>query len=247
MVVVLATYAVGLALMALLPWEQTRLHQADPGGTTSVRRVLTTPFLLAAGLAVVSFIALTLVVNFLQIYSVGTFHGTPAEAGYVIGVARATMLVAGFALGGTVDRWRPARASPFGFGFIALGAFGTLFSSSYLEMVGATLVFATGIGWLSAALLPMALESTPVPLQGAAVGVFGSFEDLGLLIGPVVISASYATYGNASIFILVGAISVAAALLPLLWVRLAHRGGRARSDGARASHASAMSRSGKEP
>jgi len=52
MVVVLATYAVGLALMALLPWEQTRLPQADPGGTTSVRRVLTTPFLLAAGLAV---------------------------------------------------------------------------------------------------------------------------------------------------------------------------------------------------
>ena len=233
MLVIMATYAAGLALMVLLPWGQTRLPRGESGSFSLVRRVLTSPFLFAAGLAVAGYIALSLVVNFLQIYSVDTFHGTPAEAGYVIGGARAILLLAGFALGGTVDRWRPIRTVPFGFALIALGALGTLVAPSYLEMVGATLVLAAGMGWLSAALLPLALESTPVPLQGTAVGVFGSFEDLGLLVGPVVISAAYAAYGARSIFLLVGVIAIAAAVAPLLVHRLARHGTRRPVDFAR--------------
>jgi len=213
MVVVLGTYATGLALMALLPWQEARLPRAERGTLSLVRRVMTAPFLFASLLAVVSFLALTLIVNFLQLYSVGTFHGTQADAGYVIGLARATLLVAGFVLGGVVDRFRPLRSMPFGFLLIALGALGTWLSGTYAEMVGATIVLAAGMGWLSAGLLPLALDTMPVPLQGTAVGVFGSFEDLGLLIGPIVISAAYAAYGVGAIFLLVAVLALAAAVL----------------------------------
>jgi predicted MFS family arabinose efflux permease len=217
MVTVLATYAVGLALMAALPWREARLPRAEPGTLAQMRRVLTSPFLFAAGLAVIVYMAFTLVVNFLQIYSVSTFHGTQADAGYVIGLARATILVAGFLLGATVDRFRPLRTVPFGFLLLALGAFGTLASTSYAEMVGSTLLLATGMGWLSAGLLPLALQGMPLPLQGTAVGVFGSFEDLGLVIGPVLISAVYSAYGAGSAFAAVGVISLAGAVLAVLY------------------------------
>lgn len=215
--VILVTYATGLGLMAVLPWRQTRLPRSEPGTLSLVRRVMTYPFLYAAGLVVLSYLAFTLIVNFLQIYSVSTFHGTPTNAGYVIGVARATLLIAGFLLGGTVDRYRPSRTVPFGFLLVAVGAFGTLFSGSYLEMVGATIVFAIGMGWLSAGFLPLALDTIPVPLQGTAVGVFGSFEDLGLLVGPILISAVYATYGVDAVFLVVGAIALAGMLLAELF------------------------------
>jgi predicted MFS family arabinose efflux permease len=217
LVVVLATYATGLALMAFLPWQQARLPRSEQGTVSVVRRVLTPPFLFAALLAVIAYLAFTLIINFLQIYSVANFHGTQADAGYVIGLARATLLLAGFYLGGTVDRFTPLKNAPFGFLLIAIGAFGTLFSTSYTEMVGSTLVLATGMGWLTASLLPLALTGMPVSLQGTAVGVFGSFEDLGLLIGPVLISMAYSAYGADSAFIAVGGIALAGAILAALY------------------------------
>lgn len=217
--VVLGTYTAGLVLMAMLPWREARLPRAEPGTLSLVRRVMKIPFLFAASLAVLSYIGLTLIVNFLQFYSVGTFHGTQADAGYVIGLARATLFVSGFLLGGTVDRFRPLRSMPFGFLLIALGAFGTFFSTSYAEMVGATVVLATGMGWLSAGLLPLGLVSTPLPLQGTAVGVFGSFEDLGLLIGPILLSSAYAAYGVGSMFVVVALLAIVGAVLAsVVWL-----------------------------
>jgi predicted MFS family arabinose efflux permease len=213
--VVLGTYLAGLAVMTRLPWKETRLPPPAPGTLSQVRRVLTVPFLWVAALVVIDFIAYTLVSSFLQIYSVGTFHGTPSEAGYVIGLARAVLVLAGFLLGGTVDRFGSIRTVPFGFLLIALGVFGTFFSVTYTEMVGATVVFAIGSGWLSAGLLPMALGPVPLSLQGTAVGVFGSFEDLGLLIGPIFISAVYAVYGAGPMFLVVGAVALVGVVLAL--------------------------------
>jgi predicted MFS family arabinose efflux permease len=214
--IVIGTYAVGLGLMACLPWHETRLPRAEPGSLSQVRRVLTSPFVFVAFLVVLAYVALTLTSSFLQIYSVSAFHGTTSDSGYVIGVARAATLLAGFLLGASTDRLGPRRTVPLGFLLLTLGAVGTLFSTSYVEMFGATIVFAVGTGWLSASFLPLALEQVPLPLQGTAVGVFGSFEDLGLLVGPVLISFVYTTYGVRSIFAVVALVALAGALLSLL-------------------------------
>jgi len=210
--------------MAVLPWREAHLPPSEPGAISQVRRVLTVPFVYAAGLAALAYLCFTLIINFLQIYSVSVFHGTPAVAGYVIGLARATMLLTGFFLGGSVDRFGPARTTPVGFLLVAVGAIGTLFSVSYGEMVVSTTVLAAGLGWLSASLLPLGMKTIPVALQGTAVGVFGSFEDLGLLVGPVAISAAYASYGSQSIFVLVGGIAAAAAVSAMVVHRLGRRG-----------------------
>jgi MFS family permease len=208
-----AIYVVGLVLTVILPWSELALPPQQAGFARHLREVFTPPFGLAALLVFLAFIAKSLILNFLQYYSVALFHGTPSEAGYVIGAAQATSLVAGAALGILIDRWGAGRSAPFGFGLVLAGAVGTLFSSSFSEMVGATLIVAIGLGWLAATLLPLALNPVPLRLQGTAVGVFGSFEDLGLLVGPLLISAVYYFYGTRSIFLLVAAVAVAGALL----------------------------------
>ena len=220
---IVGSYAVGLGLMVFLPWDRVALPPRQPGFGRQLREIFTEPFALAAILVVLAFLAQTLSTNFLQYYSVSLFHGTPSEAGYVIGASRATSLAAGAMLGTLVDRWGPGRSTPLGFVLLTIGALGTLISSSYAEMVASTLVFATGVGWLSASLLPLALGPVPVRLQGTAVGVFGSFEDFGLLVGPVLISAAYAAYGPRSTFILVAAVALAGAATSLL-LRGSHRG-----------------------
>ena len=78
------------------------------------------------------------------------------------------------------------------------------------------MVFSAGVGWLSASLLPLALAPVRRPLQGTAIGVFGSFEDFGLLIGPILISAVYAELGAQSIFLVVGIIAAVGAVFSSL-------------------------------
>ena len=214
--VIIAFYVMGLAMIVLLPWKKVTLPARQPGFVRHVREVATRPFLLAASLVVFAFFGRALVANFLQYYSVSLFHGTPSEAGYVIGAAQGASLISGALLGTVVDRWGPARSTPLGFVLLALGAFGTFFSSTYVEMTGATVVFATGMGWLSASILPLALGPVPLQLQGTAVGVFGTFEDLGILLGPLVISAAYAGYGASSSFLLVGAVALGGLLFSLM-------------------------------
>jgi MFS family permease len=219
---VIALYLVGLALLVLLPWQEVSLPPRQSGFVRHVREVLTRPFALAASLAVFAFFARALVWNFLQYYSVALFHGTPSDAGYVIGAAQGASLLAGVLLGTVVDRWGPGRSTPFGFALLALGAFGTSFSSSYAEMTGATIVLAIGAGWLSASILPLALGPVRLQSQGTAVGVFGTFEDFGLLLGPILIGAVYAAYGVSSIFLVVGVVTLAGLLFSLMLGR-AHR------------------------
>ncbi len=215
-VLVVASYLAGLALLVLLPWQHVALPPRQSGFVRHVREVLTLPFALAASLAVFAFFGRTLVWNFLQYYSVALFHGTASDAGYVIGAAQGASLLAGVLLGTVVDRWGPARSTPFGFALLALGAFGTWLASSYAEMTGATMVLAIGAGWLSASILPLALAPVRLQSQGTALGVFGTFEDFGLLLGPIMIGAFYASYGVSSIFLVVGAVTLAGLLFSLV-------------------------------
>jgi predicted MFS family arabinose efflux permease len=198
-----------------VPWTSVSLPKVRSSGRNPLRVLLERRFLLASLLVVVYFVVYTLVTNFLQYYSIALFHGTVDQAGYVIGGARAAALVAGLVLGALVDRWGTSRAAPAGFLLLAAGALGTWAAHDYAQMVGATVVFAAGAGWLSVTLLPMALARVVPEDQGTAVGVFGSFEDLGLILGPLLFGVVYSALGPWNLFPVATALAVLALLIAL--------------------------------
>jgi MFS family permease len=212
-VAALVFWVFGIVILAILPWARLDVPVHSASVLRQVRRIITPYFGIIAILVVLFFFCYTLTLNFLQYYSVALFGGTPAESGYVIGAMRAVALVAGFLLGTLVDRWGPARSAPLGFLLVVAGTVGTFVSHSYIEMVAATLFFAVGAGWLNADLLPLALATASRELQGTAVGLFGSFEDVGLLIGPILIGNAYSLFGASSIFILVGGVGTAGVIV----------------------------------
>jgi predicted MFS family arabinose efflux permease len=226
--VYVATVLFGVATVPLLlvPWTSVSLPRGRASGSASLRAVVERQFVLATALVVVFFMAYTLVTNFLQYYSIDLFHGTVEEAGYVIGAARGVALVAGVALGSVVDRWGSSRAAPTGFALLALGAVGTWVSPNYAAMTIATLVGATGAGCLSVTLLPMALARILPAHQGTAVGVFGSFEDLGLILGPLLFGVVYASLGPSGLFPVVAVLALAALVLTLTVPRSSAAHGR---------------------
>ncbi|MGC2288253.1 MAG: MFS transporter [Thermoplasmata archaeon] len=219
--IVMLAVAVGAA--ATLPWSRAALPSADRGQRRALSSLVTPPFLLSLGMVTIAFTAMTFTTNFLQYYSIVVYGGTPPEAGFVLGAARIVMLVASLLLGTLVDRWARGRSIPAGFVLVLLGALATWASRSYDEMIGATLVFSAGIGWLFASMLPFALSSVPRDHQGTAIGVFGSVEDLGLLIGPLVFGAVWAAFGPTGIFPVVTALAGVGVVVSLL-VYLPDRG-----------------------
>lgn len=219
-------FLAGSVALAAVRWSSLELPPRERGALGEVRDLMHRHFLLCCTLVVVYFLSYPLTVNFLQYYSVAVFGGTTSEAGYVLGAARGVAVVSGLLLGPAVDRWGPHRTAPVGFLLLASGALGSFVSGDYPEMVAATLVFSVGFGCLSASLLPFALTTVPRASQGTAVGVFGSFEDLGLMVGPVLIGTVYATYGARSIFPVVAGAAIAGSVLAALVPRLAGRPSR---------------------
>jgi predicted MFS family arabinose efflux permease len=210
-----AIFAISTIPLVSIPWDSVSLPQAHRPGQGSLRALLERQFVLAATLVVFYFMVYTVVANFLQYYSISLFHGTVEETGYVIGAARAGALLTGLAVGSTIDRWGARRAAPAGFLLLIVGAMGTWISSSYIEMILATLILAAGAGWLSVTLLPMALARILPANQGTAVGVFGSFEDLGLILGPLLLGVVYVTLGPRDLFPVAAALSLIAMLIAL--------------------------------
>jgi predicted MFS family arabinose efflux permease len=204
----IAMLTVAVTASAALPWSRTSLPHSTRERRPSVRSLATPPFVLALGLVAIAFTAMTLTMNFLQYYSIVLFGGTPSEAGYVLGAGRLVTLAASFVLGILVDRWGTGRAIPAGFLLLLIGGLATWGSRSYVEMIGATLVFSAGVGWLFASILPLALDNMLRDQQGTAIGVFGMFEDAGLLIGPLLFGAVWTAFGPRSIFPVVIALAV---------------------------------------
>ncbi len=208
-------FVVSTVPLLLVPWGTVPLpgHRTDGRGPLQVLRERR--FVVASSLVVLYFMVYTLVSNFLQYYSTELFRGTVVDAGYIIGAARGVALVTGVLVGTRVDRWGAPQAAPAGFLLLAGGAVGTWLAHDYAEMVAATMVLATGSGFLAVTLLPMALSRILPADQGTAVGVFGSFEDLGLILGPLMFGVVYAALGPKDLFLVAAAVAAMATVLAL--------------------------------
>ncbi len=209
-------FAASTVPLLRIPWASVSLPRTRGSGPSPLRALLEQRFAFASALVVLYFMTYTLVTNFLQYYSIDLFHGTIDEAGYVIGAARGVAVISGVLCGSLVDRWGAHRAAPVGFLLLGGGAAGTWLSLNYAGMTGATLLMAVGAGWLSVTLLPLALSRIRPEHQGTAVGVFGSFEDLGLILGPLLLGAVYSAVGPRALFPVVGGLAFVAFLLAIL-------------------------------
>ncbi len=205
-----AVFVLSTLPLVLVPWHTVPLPRERSRGRGSLRSLFERQFVRASALVVLYFMVYTLVTNFLQYYSIGLFHVTIEATGYIIGAARGVALLTGLLVGGLADRWGARRTVPLGFLLLMAGAAGTWLSSTSLDMVVATLVLAIGAGWLGVSLLPMALSRTLPGDQGTGVGVFGSFEDLGSVLGPLLLGVVYATFGPRSLFPVAAAIALIA-------------------------------------
>jgi MFS family permease len=149
--------------------------------------------------AVFIFIGRSLVIAFLPLYASSIIKMSTFEVGVLLASISGIQLLAMPALGWLSDRFGRKRTAVLSYTVSAL-LFLLYFSARTAYQIFLVSV-AVGIG-LSSTFLLLALIPTVTSgsTYGTAVGTYGSFEDLGIIIGPVMYGFVWSAYGPVYIF-----------------------------------------------
>ncbi len=199
-----ATSAISLLMAVFVlvsfPSERSR-HQAHKGDMVgALRRVLSrrSAKLLFLSAALI-FMGRTVTSSFLPLYASQQIKMSTVDVGVLFASVSAAQLVAMPIVGWLADKFGRSRTTVLG--LLATSALFLLYffaDTSYLVLV---VSIAVGIGFSgSALLLAMIPDVTPSAMQGATIGIYGSFEDLGIIVGPLLFGFVWSAFGPVYIF-----------------------------------------------
>ena len=150
--------------------------------------------------ALFAFMGVALIRSFLPLYASEQVRMSTLDVGVLISATSAAQLLAMPVMGWTADRFGKRRLILLGFSLSALVFLLYLFVGTQSQLMLVSLIVSVGLSASSLLLLALIPDVSPNGLHGAVVGVYGSFEDLGLIIGPVIFGLVWSLYTPILIF-----------------------------------------------
>jgi len=173
-------------------------------------------------IALTSFMARSVLWAFLPLYASEVVGMTTVEVGMVFAVMSLTQLVAAPIFGRLSYRFGRRRLVIAGFSFTSLMLFLFSFVATPLQLFAAVIGVSVCLS-VNPLLLAMLFEATPSRLRGMSMGVYGTFEDMGLMMGPPLYSLIWSVYSPGLAF-LSGAAIQSVSLVLILMFRVERRG-----------------------
>jgi MFS family permease len=182
------------------------------GGVETVLRFRPAAFLFLS--AAFSFIGISLVRSFLPLYASEQINMSTVEIGILLSAMSLSQLSAIPLLGWLSDRFGRKRMAFAGFllSSAVFMSYPLVQTSPQLMLV--SIIVSVGLA-ASSLLLALVPEVTPRTLYGTAVGLYGSFEDLGIIVGPLLFGLVWVAYGPVFIFVASSLTQIVGALLVL--------------------------------
>jgi DHA1 family multidrug resistance protein-like MFS transporter len=169
-------------------------------------------------MAALAFLEVSLMTGYLPIYASERVGVSTVEVGVLVSAAYAAQLIAAPFLGFLSDRVGRKAVISAGFVISCLAFPCYLLVRSYYQLLLVSLAVSVCIS-ANSMLLAMLSDVAPARLRGTAMGTYGTFEDLGSLIGPVVYGFVWNAYGPAFIFVAASATQIPGILLFLTSTR----------------------------
>jgi predicted MFS family arabinose efflux permease len=165
-------------------------------------------------IAVLSFTARSVIWTFLPLYASVVVKMSTIEVGYLSAVISLTGLIASIIIGRFSNALKKHIIVSSGF-FIA-----SIFMILYFFIETASLIYLISIGvsiTLSVSPLIVAIlsEATSKEHLGMSLGIFGSFEDIGIMVGPAIYGLVWTSYQPRYIFIVSCITQIISAFLAL--------------------------------
>jgi len=133
--------------------------------------------------------------TFLPVFAKEELLLNPLEIGLIFAVISVVGIFASMLFGGLSDRVGRKKIIVLG---MLLQAFSFLLlpiSSSTMLLVLTAIILGVGIAAINPAMMALLTEKIPISKQGLALGVYGSGEDVGIWIGPLIVGYIYQNYG----------------------------------------------------
>jgi len=162
--------------------------------------------------AIFAFMGWSIVRTFLPLYASGQAEMSTVQIGTLVSTVVASQLVAILFLGWVSDRFGRKPLAVLGF-LLCAGSF-LLYLLAYTTLQIFFVSTSVGLG-LSASLLLLSIvpDVTPKRMYGTVVGIYGSCEDLGIIMGPLVYGLVWSAIGPVYIFVAASITQMLAAAL----------------------------------
>lgn len=164
--------------------------------------------------AIPAFMTASLMRSFLPLYASEQIKMSTVDVGVLLGAISAVQLAAMPFFGWLSHKFGRKRMVSIGFVSSSVIFLFYLVTRTQSQLLFVSVFVSLGLS-ASSLLLALISDVTPNTLYGTTVGIYGSFEDLGTIFGPLVFGFVWITFAPALIFAIGSLVSLATAILVL--------------------------------
>ena len=199
--------------------RRPHLEGGDLGILKGLNTLLSRPSIrVLFAVAVFSFMGRSVTWSFLPLYASEEVGMSTVEVGMVFAVMSLTQLAAAPLFGRLSDRVGMKRLVTVGFALTSLMLLIYFFVETSFQLILVSIGVSAFLS-VSPLLLAMLFEATPGRLRGMSMGVYGSFEDMGIMIGPPLYGLIWSIYAPGLAFV-AGAVFQSLSILLILGIKV---------------------------
>lgn len=212
---------VGVALtLAVLGRSSPTMRRKDGFTVSAVRRILGRRSLhVSFALAIILLAESNIVGSFLPVFAGPLVGASAGDVGVTLAVYSSVCVAVTLALGRFSDRMGRLRTAALGLGICGLSDLGYLWVGSFGGLLLATAGVGVGFSLAGPSLLAYLAEVAGKSERGAAMGVYGVFEDVGVTLGPVLYGLAWSGFGLQWVFVVGGVLGLVGVALSLPSIR----------------------------
>ena len=164
----------------------------------------------------ITFMARTVIWTFLPLYASILIDMSTLEIGFLISLTSLISLVASVVVGKLSEKFGNDTLTLAGFLLAALFFFAYFFAKSAMHIYLISIMLSVCLS-VSPLLTAMISELSPSEHMGMSMGIHGSFEDVGAMLGPAISGMVWAALSPKYIFIVSGVTQLIGAILVVLY------------------------------
>ena len=215
-----AVYLVGALLTVAIPRADTPHVQGEDAGILEDAKALfrIRSILVLFAVPVIIYMGRTVIGSYLPIYAQEIVGMSTVGVGALLSVGNIAGLLTTPVFGWLSDRHGKASVGLTCFILSVVAMFGISLAGSPLQLTLSLVIFMMCFSPLTPLLLAMLTDATPRGLLGTSMGIYSTFENLGIVLTPPIYSLIWTSYAPSAIFVF-GALTQVLGILLLLTTR----------------------------